>query len=305
MVTFLATKLLPIKYGNYIFLIQEDDLDIFKVLNEVLDYVEDHLLEDIDMQALANIAMCSEHHFRRMFPYLTGISLNEYVRNRRLSVAAMEITFSKTPVSDLCLKYGYDSRVSFSRAFKKLHGYAPSQVRNETVDLVLYPKLIFKAIINGGECMKYRIENQEAFKLFGVPRHIKKDENKHQVLPKYAEEVMENGSHTATMRVAGQDSIYLHGIHYYCENESYYMFGWEYENHFILEEKMEILDVKKGQWAIFTGAISYDNQELFHQTWQQIYSEWFPSSNYEEDKRPCIEKFTKDMFEIWIPIKEK
>ncbi len=251
-------------------------MDIFQNLTNAISHIEDNLQNDISLADISKIALCSEDHFRRMFPYLTGITLAQYIRKRRLSSAALELTNSLIPIVELAIKYRYDSRVSFSRAFKEYHGISPSEARKTAVVLVLYPRLVFQIKTNGGKAMKYRIENLNNFKLFGVPRSIKAHENKHEVLPIYAEEVMENGSHDLTNDVIGHErGSALYGIHYYdVDDSSTYMFGWTYKDNYKLTDSMTIIDVNAGRWAVFEGPISYEHQNEFHQTWQNIYTQW-------------------------------
>lgn len=282
-------------------------MDIFQNLTLVINYIEDNLKHEIHVKDISRLAQCSSQHLRRMFPYLTGIPLSQYIRNRRLSAAALEISNSTTPIVDIALDYNYDSRISFSRAFKDFHGITPSEARKTGQTIKLYPQLVFQVIANGGHSMKYRLENLDAFKLFGVSRKIEAHENKHEVLPNYASEVMANGSHDMINKIIGRQSgSPLYGVHYYgLDDVTYYMFGWAYKQEKNLTDQMHILDVKAGKWVVFEGPISYDHQETFHQTWQEIYSQWFPKSDFEQDSNPCIEKFLETTFEIWIPIKDK
>lgn len=282
-------------------------MDIFQNLTNVINYIEDHLKEEINVKEISKLAHCSEQHLRRMFPYLTGITISQYIRKRRLSAAALELYSSIIPIVDIALKYNYDSRISFSRAFKEFHGISPSEARKTGTIMELYPRLVFKLISNGGITMKYRLENLKEFKLFGVARKIEMHENKHEVLPIYAEEVMKNGTHDMTNDIIGHErGSSLHGIHYYGTHDaSYYMFGWEYQNHYNITDQMNVIDVKAGKWVVFQGSISYEQQNEFHQTWKEIYSNWFPNSNFQQGGNPCIEKFFHDHFEIWIPIEDK
>lgn len=281
-------------------------MDIFQNLSQVIDYIEGHLDTEISMKKISSLALCSEYHFRRMFPYITGISLSEYVRKRRLSAAALELSMSDVSIADIAVKYGYDSRISFSRAFKSFHNITPSQARKNGMILELYPRLVFHYISNGGLSMKYRVEDLQGFKLFGVPRVIKSTEDKHQILPLYAKEVMTNGSHNQTNDILGRNhGSSLHGIHYHkSDDTSMYMFGWEYDENYQLKDNMSILDVTPSKWAVFQGPIQCEDQDLFHDTWRRIYSEWFPNSNYQQCENPSIEKFFDGIFEIWIPIQE-
>ena len=142
-----------------------------------LSYVEDHLAGEIDQEVLAKIACCSANNFYRMFSFVTDISLTEYIRRRRLTLAAIELQSSPVKVIDIALKYGYDSPVSFSRAFQSLHGVTPSEARSDGVTLKAYPRISFQMSIKGEKEMDYRIESKEAFQVFGYEGIFRADES--------------------------------------------------------------------------------------------------------------------------------
>ncbi|WP_349670771.1 helix-turn-helix transcriptional regulator [Lacrimispora sp.] len=106
-------------------------MDSISSMNEALSYMEDHLTEDMDYGEVAKIAHCSEYHFKRMFSLLAGISLSEYVRRRRLTLAALDLKDKNTRIIDVAVKYGYNAADSFSRAFQTMHGILPSEARDE------------------------------------------------------------------------------------------------------------------------------------------------------------------------------
>ena len=94
-------------------------------LNDALNYIEDNLQEEIEYEKAAKIACCSTYHFQRMFSYIAGVPLSEYIRNRRLTMAALDLQ-NGDKVIDVALRYGYESPTSFNRAFQKIHGTSPS-----------------------------------------------------------------------------------------------------------------------------------------------------------------------------------
>ena len=142
-------------------------MDLLTRMDLALVYVEDNLTGEIDQEVLARIACCSAYNFYRMFSFITDISLTEYIRRRRLTMAAIELQSGNIKVIDLALKYGYDSPVSFSRAFQMLHGVTPTEARAGGVTLKAYPRISFQISIKGEKKMDYRIENKEAFQVFG------------------------------------------------------------------------------------------------------------------------------------------
>lgn len=138
-------------------------MDSLKKMNTAMKYIEDNLTNEIDFKMVASLALCSEYHFKRMFSFLAGITLSEYIRRRRLSLAAFELQNNNVKVIDVALKYGYNSPDSFSRAFLHLHGVTPSEARNIGQQLKAYPAMTFQLSIRGGNEMNYRIEQKEAF----------------------------------------------------------------------------------------------------------------------------------------------
>lgn len=122
-------------------------MDTLARLNEALGYIEDHLTGPVDYKEVAKIACCSEYHFTRMFSFLAGIPLSEYIRRRRLTLAALELNSSDHKVIDIALKYGYASPDSFARAFQSVHGINPSEARSHGQSLKAYPRMTFQLTI--------------------------------------------------------------------------------------------------------------------------------------------------------------
>src|SRR5699024_1329947 len=118
-------------------------MDTLKAYNSALSYIEEHLEDEISIETAAKIACCSEHHFRRMFSYLSGISLTEYIRRRKLTRAAEDLRDKDAKVIDISVKYGYGSSDAFSRAFHAMHGISPSQAGESGVRLKAFPKMTF------------------------------------------------------------------------------------------------------------------------------------------------------------------
>ena len=147
-------------------------MDWLDRMNNAMNYIETHLTEDISFDEIARIAFCSTYHFQRMFSFITDVPLSEYIRRRRLTLAAFELQTGNARVIDIALKYGYDSPKAFSRAFKNLHGILPTSARNDGVMLKAYPRMNFRITIKGETEMNYRIEKKEKFDIFGVTTEI-------------------------------------------------------------------------------------------------------------------------------------
>lgn len=147
-------------------------MDSLKNMNAAMQYIEDNLTHEIDFKEVAKIAFCSEYHFKRMFSFLAGISLSEYIRCRRLTLAAFELKDSNAKVIDVAIKYGYNSPDSFTRAFQNLHGITPSEARSTSRSLKAYSPMTFQLSIQGGNEMNYRIEEKGPFQIIGIQKRV-------------------------------------------------------------------------------------------------------------------------------------
>ena len=147
-------------------------MDSLSSMNKALLFIEERLTEDIDYGEVSRIACCSEYHFKRMFSFLSGIGLSEYIRRRRLTLAALDLKDTNLRIIDVAVKYGYNSADSFSRAFHSMHGILPSEARSENTQLKAYPRMTFQLSIKGGCEMKYRIVEKEPFRLIGFKKRV-------------------------------------------------------------------------------------------------------------------------------------
>lgn len=140
--------------------------------NQALAYLEEHLTEEADYEKLGKLACCSPYHFQRMFTYLAGIPLSEYIRRRRMSLAAVELQSGECKIVDVALKYGYQSPTAFNRAFQSVHGIAPSLVKSEGVEVKSFPPITFQMAVKGVQALNYRIEKKEAFRITGLATRL-------------------------------------------------------------------------------------------------------------------------------------
>ena len=143
-------------------------MDWIEKLNEALDYIEANLDGEIDVGLAAKKALCSSFHFQRMFTYIAGQTLGEYIRRRRMTLAAFELGNSDVKVVDLALKYGYDSPTAFTRAFHAIHGVTPKAAREKGNVLSAYPRLTFILSVKGEYAMNYKIEHNKGFRIVGA-----------------------------------------------------------------------------------------------------------------------------------------
>jgi len=139
-------------------------------MNAAIGYIEDKLDGELDYNEAAKKACCSLFHFQRVFMVVVGFTPAEYVRKRRLTLAARELTSTDLKVIDIALKYGYDSPDSFARAFRSVHSITPQAARAPGVKLAAFPRISFNIELKGGNDMDYKIIEKPAFDIIGRSR---------------------------------------------------------------------------------------------------------------------------------------
>lgn len=147
-------------------------MDWITGIQNAINYIEAHLLEEISYEEVAKESYSSNYHFQRVFGILCGYTVGEYIRNRRLTLAGMELQTEKAKVLDVALKYGYDSPDSFAKAFQKFHGITPREARMDGVVLNSFSRLTLKITLEGGKMMNYKIEEKPEMILTGYRRHF-------------------------------------------------------------------------------------------------------------------------------------
>lgn len=147
-------------------------MNLLEEMNNALSYIEEQLAGEINYREAARLAMCSEYHFKRMFSFLAGIPLSEYVRRRRLTLAAFDLQHSPLRIIDIAVTYGYSSPDAFTKAFQLFHGITPSEARLNGQPLKAFPRMTFQLTVRGGNEMNYRIEEKEAFRIAGLHKRV-------------------------------------------------------------------------------------------------------------------------------------
>ncbi|WP_028593084.1 AraC family transcriptional regulator [Paenibacillus assamensis] len=289
-------------------------MDSLERFNLALQYIEKHLDAEIDYAEIARIAVCSEYHFTRMFSFLAGVTLSEYIRRRRLSLAAFDLTISHVRVIDVAIKYGYSSADSFTRAFHSLHGITPSEARQNGQFLKAYPPMTFQLSIQGGSEMNYRVVEKEAFHIVGISKRVPLIYNG--VNPEIAgmwqslnEELIDTLKQLSNVEPSGLISAstnFSEGRQEHGELD-HYIGAATTKN---CPEHLTQLDVPASTWAVFTAVGPFP--DTLQNVWGRIYSEWFPSSNYQLAEGPEMlwnesKEVTSPTFksEIWIPVMKK
>lgn len=287
-------------------LLQGDDKDMewVKSLNQAIDYIEENINENITCGDIAEQIHFSSFHFQRTFSLFTGLTVGEYIRNRRLTLAGKDLLKRDSRVIDIALKYGYETPESFSKAFSRFHGVTPNEAKKQGTILKSFNRLILKIILEGGNSMEYRIEKKDEFQVIAKTKLFDEETSSKQI-PKFWKEYYSSG---LDKKVCG-----MMGICVQTEvNAKVWKYGIGCEKKYVTDipEGFEILNIPAYTWAIFTctGPMPESIQDL----WKRVYGEWLPAADYELIPDYDIELYTEGdnrkedyKSEIWIPVKEK
>lgn len=274
--------------------------------NAALDYLETHLTDSVDPAYLGQIACCSSYHFQRMFTYLAGIPLSEYVRRRKMSLAAVDLQSSDMKIIDIAEKYGYTSPTAFNRAFQAMHGIAPSVARQQGATVKSYPRMHFVLSVKGAEEMNYRIESKPPFRIVGrsAPLHANIEDN-FMTVPALWQASVGDGTIARLAAMMDTPPMGLLGVST-CGNAD----QWRYYIAVSSAQPAGDLDeylVPAATWAIFSG--SGTNQSV-QELERRVVTEWLPTSGYEYANAPDIEVYLNPdpqnaQYEVWIPVIKK
>ncbi len=287
------------------------DMDWIKQLNEVMSYIEENLAGKISHGEIAKIAGCSVYNFQRMFSYIADKPLSEYIRSRRLTLAAFDIINSSERIIDIALKYGYESQDAFSRAFRSFHGILPSMARNEIVQLKSCPKLSFQITIKGENHMNYQIEQWPAFKVMGIANRINTSKA-FEIVPKIWENAWKDGTmqkfidNFPDYRPAGFLGIAAGGQWGDSEDMDYIVAVTNFVDmpecqYIIAPEGMREFSYPAATWAIFEA--NGELPDAIQKVYKQFYTEWLPNSGYLLSDLPVIECYMQEnLQEVWIAV---
>lgn len=287
---------------------------LLKELNAVVDYIEEHLTDNLPLEHISEYAGVSDFHFRKIFFYLSGMTLNEYIKNRKLSEANKDL-LNGEKVTDVAFKYGYQSVDGFSRAFKKWSGFLPSDAIKKRISKSS-PKLSFIITVKGGISMEFRIEDKPAFYLAGVSKRVPMQfEGVNNEIVKLAQSITEeqrkemrslqniepyeivNASYNADANFMKEEGDLTHLIGVLTTESQ-------------VSDQLDKVKVDACTWAIFPNEGPFPT--TLQETMARTYSEWLPTSDYEIVNAPSF-SFTKmdsqkenyAYSEIWIPVRKR
>ncbi len=259
--------------------------------------------EEIDFDHAATLAFCSRNDFSNMFCIATGVQLNEYIRRRRLSLAALEIQNTDDKIIDIALKYGYSSPTAFNRAFQNQHKVSPQYARSRRIFITTYPRISFQITIIGEINMKCRIEKKPAFNVAGVKKTFRNDMEEN-LIPYFWGDLPKETYDKIIMQSGGEPK----GLLGLCAN-----FNGEHEFDYYIAvstkssdaDGLDMIQIPEATWAVFEAEGTL--MELANRIWK----EWFPSSSYRRADNcvPDVEvyfdyDFPKEnyTYELWYPV---
>jgi AraC family transcriptional regulator len=286
---------------------------MLQAFNQLMDYIDAHLTEEITGRQIAEIVGMPDYHFNRMFSYMSGMTLKEYIKNRRLAAANAEL-IQGAKVTDTAFRYGFKTVEGFSRAFREWSGFLPSEAAKHNIQKS-FPKFTFYIDVRGGVSMEFKIEQKAKFNIVGVSRRVPiQFEGVNEAIVELAKSITEQ----QRKEMHQLADLYPHqvlNVSYdfddeYLEEKGYltHMIGFATtkENPF---DDLERLTIPESLWAIFPNQGPFP--ETLQETTAKIYSDWLPSSDYEIADLPSI-TFTKYdgpsdhvYSEIWMPVKPK
>ena len=281
-------------------------------LNQLVDFIEDNLADEIDLDRLAASLGSTEYHLRRMFSSLAGMPLSEYIRRRRMTVAVADIV-GDGDLLGIAVRYGYGSTEAFGRAFRAVHGASPADVRRDGGPLRTQPQLRFRLTVEGNSSMDTRIANQPAFRLIGhsarvplihegVNPHIQAfiaslPPEEHGRLKQLSDAepagLLQVSADVDPDYAEGSELTYLHGVAVGDEAEA--------------PDDLDVIEVPAGEWAVFRTEGPYP--EALQTTWAATATDWFPSNPWMLRPGPSIvavldraEDFSTATTELWLPV---
>ena len=276
-------------------------------LNKALEYIENNLENEVEIKKIAQICVCSEYNIQRVFSVIWGVTFGEYIRNRRLSKAAVDIRETDMRIIDIAFKYNYESADAFSKAFKNFHGISPKDGRVRSNELKTYPKLHFSMIIKGGKEMKNKIMKREKFRVIGVKRTYKNVEEGMGNIPKFWNEF--NNSPECEEIFTKMDGK-LKGILGLCiphETGTGYDYMICVSSNSKAEGDFQEYMIPEAEWMIFEakGKLPESVQSMT----KQIYEEVLTGAEYKHDNKPDFELYPSGditdenyITEIWVPV---
>lgn len=291
-------------------------MDWITGIQNAVNYIEEHLTDELVFGEIARHAACSEFYFQRIFGILCGMPLGEYIRNRRLTLAGSELSATDARILDVALKYGYDSPESFTRAFVRFHGITPSEAKKDGKRLKSLSRVSVQIILKGGSIMNYKIVTKDAFRVLEkVEQHSIDDAQNKNTIPEFWTRSHTDGT-VKTLLEQAPEQDFIYGMCYGNTPKNNKSFDYGIAAPYgggEIPDGFRITEIPARTWAVFEcrGPLP----EAIQETWHKICAEFFPTSSYRPTYEMDIEAYTKpaDMTEadcnyyseIWVTVEKK
>ncbi|MEU4769988.1 AraC family transcriptional regulator [Actinosynnema sp. NPDC023794] len=286
---------------------------MISALNRLVDLVEEHLGEEFDVDELARTLGTTGYHLRRMFSSLAGMPLSEYVRRRRMTVAAADVVRGEGDLLDIAVRHGYGSSEAFGRAFRAVHGANPGDVRRGGGPLRTQPQLRFRLTVEGNTPMDTRIVDRPAFRLVG---HATRVPLIHRGVNPHIQEHITALPPEEHGRLKALGDTEPRGLLQVCDDldpdsaegsELTYLHGVAVTRDTPAPDDLDGIDVPAGRWAVFRSTGAYP--QALQTTWAATATEWFPSNPWRLRPGPSIvtvldraDDFSTATCELWLPV---
>ncbi|MET9570486.1 AraC family transcriptional regulator [Streptomyces virginiae] len=286
---------------------------MISALNQLVDLVEEHLAEDPDVHGLAGSLGTTEYHLRRMFSSLAGMPLSEYLRRRRMTVAAADVVRGEADLLGIAVRHGYGSSEAFGRAFRAVHGAGPGDVRRDGGPLRTQPQLRFRLTVEGSVPMDTRLVNRPAFRLVG---HATRVPLIHQGVNPHIREHIAALPPEEHLRLKALGDTEPQGLLQVSDNldpdsaegsEVTYLHGVALGRDAPAPDGLDAIEVVEGMWAVFRT--SGPHPQALQTTWAATATDWFPSNPWRLRPGPSIvatldraADFSTATCELWLPV---
>lgn len=290
------------------------------MLQKAVCYTEEHLLDNIRFEDVAKAVNVSPYEFHRAFSFITGMTFNTYVRNRRLSLAGQELIGTDLKIVDIAMKYGFETQDGFTKAFTRFHGIAPKYARSAGAQLVLFGALTLRVSFEGGTKIDYRIEKKDRQTFAAIirefPVEIIHEDGNHEISDFWEEcfasnriqwlrslQSAEQGRlYGLCAPLRGQETSFAYGVGVLLNREPS-----EAEGLLLQENGGKYWQTEACTYAVFRCA--GEDGDCIGKAWERFYREFLPCSGYqvreETDYEVYFDENTDGLFcELWIPIKE-
>ena len=280
-------------------------------MNQAMEYLGKHLLDEINFEQVSRIAGCSEYHFRRMFSYLAGMSLGEYIRFRKLALIGSYLQ-SGQKVIDCAVMLGYDSPDAFRKAFQRMHGIPPSEARRRDSTLKVFPPMTFQLTIRGGNKLDYQIVHKTSFRIVGFKKRITMqfigvNPQMNTLNERLTPQIIMELKALCDTEPVGMLSVSANFAERTMEGAELDQYIGVATTKLAPDDSYDVLEVRESDWVVFstTGPFPQTVQD----TWARIYSEWLASSDYQLTGGPELLWYdSPDLTrlncknEIWVPV---